>query len=119
MAPTGDDRGRSLAVSDRFGIGRRGWQAANMGYGSMRGTVTEGLFSEWLKWRVEWRFLGLEREDPVQVKIRTRPDRVGVNVTGVCGTQSLLTLYVWATRLTDLLVAQLKTNKKGKSKPAP
>jgi hypothetical protein len=36
-------------------------------------------------------FLGLEREDPVQVNIRIRK-------TGVCGTQNLFPLYVWATR---------------------
>jgi hypothetical protein len=37
----------------------------------MRGTITEGLSGEWLKCRVEWQFLGLEREDPVQVKTPT------------------------------------------------
>jgi hypothetical protein len=32
----------------------------------MRGTVTEGLSSEWLDWRVEWRFLGLERDGAIE-----------------------------------------------------
>jgi hypothetical protein len=49
--------------------GRRS-SATNTRNGSMRGTVTEGLFSEWLKLGGERRFLGVEWDPPPRLGAR-------------------------------------------------
>ncbi len=57
---------------------------------TMRRTVTEALFREWLNSRVEWRFLGVEWD-----KREVKTPRCK---TGTWGTQFILGPCVWATR---------------------
>jgi hypothetical protein len=85
-----DSRTSSGARHDGQAVGRstRAESDQTMGNGSMRGTVTEGLYSEWSNSRVEWQFSGLERNNR-EAKSPTRPDGVGGNAVGEWATREI------------------------------